>query len=151
MALCPQCQTDNDPDSRYCKRCGQSLAPGELGDEADDTLILRLFEEPLVPEGPRTARLWLLDPSGERVEKACELREDTTIIGRRPDSTLCLPSNTVSRRHAQIRRAGDHYLLSDLGSTNGTLLNQEPVIGEEPLNDRDEIAVGIFKLIFRCR
>jgi pSer/pThr/pTyr-binding forkhead associated (FHA) protein len=36
-----------------------------------------------------------------------------------------------------------------VGSTNGTLLNGEPVIGEELLRDRDEIAVGTYKLIFR--
>jgi len=40
-------------------------------------------------------------------------------------------------------------LLNDLGSTNGTLLNREPVIGEEQLGDRDEIAIGTYKLIFR--
>ena len=60
-----------------------------------------------------------------------------------------LPSSTVSRRHAQIRKAGDRFLISDLGSTNGTLLNSEPVIGEEELKDRDEIGIGIYRLIFR--
>jgi len=55
----------------------------------------------------------------------------------------------VSRRHAQIRREGSQYFLRDLSSTNGTLLNREPVIEEELLHDRDEIGVGIYRLIFR--
>jgi hypothetical protein len=133
----------------------------------DDTLIMRLVAgEPhargeAATHGPfgyaqgrraplRRAHLWLLDPTGQQVERAAEIAGDEPVlIGRRADSTVVLPSNTVSRRHAQIRREGDSFLLSDLGSTNGTLLNGEPVIGAERLDDRDEIAVGIYRLIFR--
>jgi pSer/pThr/pTyr-binding forkhead associated (FHA) protein len=101
-------------------------------------------------EGPQRAHLWLLDPAGQQVERAAEISgEEPVIIGRRADSTVVLPSHTVSRRHAQIWREGEDYYVSDLGSTNGTLLNGEPAIGVERLNDRDEIAVGIYKLIFR--
>lgn len=116
----------------------------------DETLILRLLESPSAQAGgPRAAKIWLLDPSGGEVEQASELREEITIIGRSPECGIMLPSNTVSRRHAQIRREGERFLLRDLGSTNGTLLNSEPVIGEEVLKDRDEIGIGIYRLIFR--
>lgn len=97
----------------------------------------------------RRASLWLLDPSGEHVAKATELTEEITNIGRNPDCTISLPSSTVSRRHAEIRQEGSQFFLKDLNSTNGTLLNREPVIGEELLHDRDEIGVGIYRLIFR--
>jgi len=151
MPVCPKCHTHNDEVSRFCKQCGAPFGPQQLELEDDDTLILRLLQggggEGVV--GSRPARIWLLDPSGQQVERATELGDETAVIGRREDCAIVLPSNTVSRRHAQIRREGGTYHLSDLGSTNGTLLNGEPVIGEEALNDRDEIGVGTFRLIFR--
>jgi len=151
MAKCPDCGTDNPEQSHFCGRCGQELGePGRLED--DDTLIMRLVtaDSGRPREGPQRAHLWLLDPAGQQVERAAEISgEEPVIIGRRADSTVVLPSHTVSRRHAQIWREGEDYYVSDLGSTNGTLLNGEPAIGVERLNDRDEIAVGIYKLIFR--
>jgi len=152
MRSCSRCGTNNDDSSRFCKNCGIALGSQQLELEDDDTLILRLLQQGSVeglPSGRRAARIWLLDPSGQQVERATEVMEDLTIIGRKEDCAIVLPSNTVSRHHAQIRREEGSYLLSDLGSTNGTLLNGEPVIGEEPLTDRDEIGVGTYRLIFR--
>jgi hypothetical protein len=119
------------------------------GEVNDDTLIIRLLDERPEETIARRARIWLLDSSGEHIARASDLADDVTLIGRHPDCAIALPSSTVSRRHAQIRREGSQYFLSDLSSTNGTLLNREPVIGEELLHDRDEIGVGIYRLIFR--
>jgi len=152
MRACPKCRTENEDTNRFCKQCGGALGSQQLELEDDDTLILRLLQGGSAEEGraaERPARIWLLDPTGQQVERASELTAEVLVIGRREDCAIVLPSNTVSRRHAQIRREGRTFYLSDLGSTNGTLLNGEPVIGEEPLNDRDEIGVGTFKLIFR--
>jgi pSer/pThr/pTyr-binding forkhead associated (FHA) protein len=115
----------------------------------DDTLIIRLLDEQPEEAVARRARVWLLDPSGEHIARAVDLEDEIAAIGRNPDCAISLPSSTVSRRHAQIRREGSQYFLSDLSSTNGTLLNREAVIGEELLHDRDEIGVGIYRLIFR--
>lgn len=147
MVECPQCGSEMREAERFCRRCGAVL---EQASE-EDTMIMRLLSEPeaAAPPAEGEAWLWLLDPLGHQVEKAAELSEDVAIIGRRPDCTIVLPGNTVSRHHAQIRHEGNRFYLSDLGSTNGTLLNGEPVIGEEPLSDRDEIAIGTYKLIFR--
>lgn len=146
---CPRCDRDNDEESSFCKHCGCPLGAGEAGAEDDDTLIIRLLDERPGEAVSRRASLWLLDPSGEHIAKASELQSDVAVIGRNPDCEISLPSSTVSRRHAQIREAGGHFFLQDLNSTNGTLLNREPVIGEELLHDRDEIGVGIYRLIFR--
>ena len=150
MPRCPRCDRANDEESRFCKHCGCPMDASE--DSAgvnDDTLIIRLLDERPEEGVARRARVWLLDPSGEHVARACELREDVTVIGRNPDCEISLPSSTVSRRHAQIRKGGSQFLLNDLNSTNGTLLNREAVISEELLHDRDEIGVGIYRLIFR--
>ncbi len=149
MSRCPRCDRVNDEESAFCKHCGCPLAAADAGPDDDDTLIIRLLDERPEEAVSRRASLWLLDPSGEHIAKATELGDGPVTIGRNPDCEVPLPSSTVSRRHAQIRREGSHFFLQDLNSTNGTLLNREPVIGEEMLHDRDEIGVGIYRLIFR--
>ena len=53
---------------------------------------------------------------------------DTTVaIGRSRGCELRLPSGDASRRHAEIVPSGDGFLLRDLGSTNGTCVNDSPV------------------------
>ncbi len=149
MPRCPRCDQLNDEGSRFCKSCGAAIGGATDGGPDDDTLIIRLLDERPEEALDRRARLWVLDPSGERVSEVTDLLGDLTVMGRQPECTVCLPSSTVSRHHAQIRREGRQYYLTDLNSTNGTLLNREPVIGEELLHDRDEIGVGIYRLIFR--
>lgn len=150
MPHCPRCDRECDQESVFCKHCGCPLgSPDATPAEDDDTLIIRLLDERPQESVARRASVWLLDPSGEHVARAMELQGDQAIIGRQSDCEINLPSSTVSRRHAQIRRVGGRFFLKDLNSTNGTLLNREPVIGEELLHDRDEIGVGVYRLIFR--
>src|ERR1051325_4210981 len=74
----------------------------------------------------------------------CEkFQDDTITIGRAADNALCLGDNErrVSSHHAQISRHGDTFLLRDLGSTNGTMINGRRVIISE-LSPDDLIEVG---------
>jgi len=147
---CSRCNRDTDDEGRFCKHCGfPTEAVASDPGSNDDTLILRLFDERAEEAVLRRARIWLIDPDGEHIAQTCDLKDEITIIGRQPDCAISLPSSTVSRHHAQIRQEGNHFFLRDLNSTNGTLLNREPVIGEELLHDRDEIGIGIYRLIFR--
>ncbi|MCX5859143.1 MAG: FHA domain-containing protein, partial [Proteobacteria bacterium] len=68
-------------------------------------------------------------------------------IGRLPESDLCLPEIPVSRKHCQIRREENSYILADLESLNGTTLNGEKINTAE-LRDGDVIQVGNSTLIF---
>ncbi|MDP8954927.1 MAG: FHA domain-containing protein [Actinomycetota bacterium] len=75
---------------------------------------------------------------------------DTLItIGRSPDSSVHLPDSSVSRHHAEIRPAGDGWLLADKGSTNGTRVNGA-TITQRRLADGDTITVGDVKLRFEA-
>jgi hypothetical protein len=72
-----------------------------------------------------------------------------TTVGRSPDCSVHLADSSVSRRHAELRPAGDGWLLVDNGSTNGTRVNGA-TITERRLADGDTITVGDAKLRFEA-
>lgn len=75
------------------------------------------------------------------------LGDERTVIGRLQSCDVCLGDANASRQHAAIEREGSGWVLIDLGSTNGTLLNGEPV-DRERLRDGDIITVGISKIAY---
>jgi pSer/pThr/pTyr-binding forkhead associated (FHA) protein len=77
------------------------------------------------------------------------LQSDRLSIGREPRNDLCLDDRAASRRHAEVRREGADYVLADLGSTNGTMVNGCPV-GEQRLRDGDVIRIGEAEIAFRA-
>ena len=77
------------------------------------------------------------------------LAEGEHILGRYAESSILLDSTTVSLRHARILIEESHATIEDLGSKNGTLLNDKPVDTPQPLTDGDRIRVGTVGLTFR--
>lgn len=63
-------------------------------------------------------------------------------IGRSADADVRIEDRYASGIHCRIHSEGNRYLVEDLDSTNGTLLNREPLNGEDPLSDLDEIVIG---------
>ena len=88
----------------------------------------------MVKRGPNAGTRFLLD-------------RDVTTAGRHPESDIFLDDVTVSRRHAEFRREGDVYSVSDVGSLNGTYVNREPT-DSTTLNNGDEVQIGKFRLVF---
>jgi Protein of unknown function (DUF3662)/FHA domain len=93
-----------------------------------------------------TATLSLDDGSG----RTYDLTQGTHVIGRGQDSAFRLPDTGVSRRHLEISWDGHTATLSDLGSTNGTTVNGNPVQTWQ-LGDGDVIRVGHSSLVFRTQ
>jgi len=69
------------------------------------------------------------------------LTKERTTIGRRPDNDVPLPSAAVSAEHAAVVTVLDDSFLEDLGSTNGTFVNDRPVT-KHFLRDHDRLDVG---------
>ena len=71
--------------------------------------------------------------------------KDTTRLGREPGMDVVIASTAanVSRRHAEIRRQDNVYILVDLGSFNGTFLNGRRIAGGEILHDGDVIQLDL--------
>ena len=65
-------------------------------------------------------------------------------IGRDPDSTIIINHNSISRRHAEIIYRHGDYLIRDLGSKNGTFINEAPLAPGHVhvLKPRDRIRIG---------
>ena len=69
-----------------------------------------------------------------------------TSIGRGRGNQVRLADKLVSAHHARLRQRDDRWFIEDLRSTNGTLLNQRPVDGEQPIDYGDVIALGDVRL-----
>jgi hypothetical protein len=90
-----------------------------------------------------------------RVGKAPGLRSGSAydlsngaLLGRGSDADIVLSDSFSSTRHARLVPTGDVVVLEDLGSTNGTYLNGEPVSGPQPLHDGDAIRIGDSEFTF---
>ncbi len=93
------------------------------------------------PSGLPTASVVLAD--GSRVV----LGPEPLTIGRLPESAVMVTDPNASRRHAEIRRAGNDVVVVDLNSTNGTRVNGA-TIRERKLADGDQIVIGTTVLRF---
>ena len=123
-----------DPKSSGMARMETFRDPGLLVDPA-----------PATAPPPRTtpARLELID-SRTGQSRQIELNKEVTRIGRDPEGEVVIDADAavVSRRHAEIRKSGDQFAITDLKSFNGTLVNNQRISESAPLFDRDEIQLG---------
>ena len=105
-------------------------------------------EEPAPFSTFENARFLLRDTqSGE----AFEISADGASIGRRDGNDIVIANPYVSSQHAIIAVVGDEYRLSDIGSTNGTLINGKRLAPNTPhvLSAGDEIGLGPVTLVFQ--
>ena len=90
------------------------------------------------------ARLILLQ-EGEAT--TFELTEEETVIGRHPECTIQINSNMVSRKHAQVTNENGRYVIEDLGSANGSHLNNTR-IQKSQLAHADVVQCGSLMIRF---
>ncbi len=151
--FCNQCGHRNPADSAFCSSCGSLLDR-----PADHTVTLAKVDPLQDAPGPAdNARVDLdaLAPevaslvvrSGPQAGAAFALTEALTRLGRHPESEIILDDITVSRRHAEVERMADGYVVRDVGSLNGTYVNQHRV-ETASLHQGDELQVGKFRLVF---
>jgi hypothetical protein len=136
VKACPRCKHENEQAARFCVRCGYAfvgLRPA----------VLR------VTEPVRAA--WEMPVSRSPLLFGRARPEE----GYRPDFDMSFydPEGYVSRRHGQILTARNGYFIIDMGSSNGTLVNDRPLPAHKPrlLRNGDKITVGevVFQFLLR--
>ncbi len=91
---------------------------------------------------------FLTGPTGREHPLSRDSLGATPIIGRAVESDIVITSRRVSREHARLWREGWRVILEDLGSTNGTFLNDERVLNPVELRDEDRIRIGDVTFVF---
>lgn len=93
------------------------------------------------PERPAAGSACVVVIHGEGLGKRMDIGRRAALVGRSADADLHIPHGSVSRRHCELWFDGQRYRLRDLGATNQTQLNDEPV-NQAVLEDGDQITVG---------
>jgi adenylate cyclase len=155
MTACPVCYRDLVPVGGRCPACGADRS-GELVQGAPF-----VDDEPTGPgcgagrpgspaapsttasaDGPRL----ILKGAGGPAEFPLG---DANVLGRSTQATVRLGDREVSRKHSQIDREGQDFVLRDLGSSNGTFLNGKRIFAPTRLKDGDEVLIGTSRMEFR--
>jgi hypothetical protein len=157
MKVCPYCAHPNREGLLYCDDCGQSLTTGSPA-----TLPTRQLEQ---PAGNIAAKAtWGTARFGQDASIIIHIRDASEpivlqpakqlVLGRSDNNSTQIPDldltpygaleKGVSRIHATIHRSEDTLTLVDMGSVNGTHLNGQRLIPDQPrvLRDGDEIRLG---------
>lgn len=148
---CPSCGAENPAGEAYCVDCGANLSGGAAPSAPPPVVSA---PPPVSAPAAACARLELAS-GGKRFD----LDKEITTMGRKspveqiePDIDLTDddPESYVSRRHAQIRRDESTYLFEDVGSSNGSFINNTKVNAgvEHPLKSGDRVRLGKTEFIF---
>jgi hypothetical protein len=120
-------------------------APDPRGDRADDHPVdatgMYAAVDPLIDATDSEPRLLVERGPGQRAGAAYGISARGVTLGR-GEVEIHLDDPFASSRHAHISRQGHVVVLEDLGSTNGTYLNDELLTGPQPLHDGDRIRIG---------
>ncbi|MDI6788158.1 MAG: FHA domain-containing protein, partial [Planctomycetota bacterium] len=87
-----------------------------------------------------------------KVIKEVVINKPALLLGRGTvGNDLEIPDNLASRRHCEIKKQGTDYIITDMGSSNGTIVNKQTIKPDQlvVLKDNDEIQIGMTTLIFR--
>jgi len=150
MNICPYCEGEMDHGLELCENCAGKVAEGSAESGIEEALEEAMEEK---TDGP-AASLELED--GQRFD----IDREEILLGRSDPIDQILPDvdfsfhggfeQGVSRRHAVITWEESGYVLEDLGSTNGTVVNREKVNPGSRVNlvEGDVIHFGKMKAVF---
>jgi len=84
---------------------------------------------------------------GDQAGRSFTLK-DKSVLGRHPECDIVLEASAVSRKHAQITKTEDGWIVEDLGSRNGTVVNGETITGATSVGPNDRIKICEVLMVF---
>ena len=123
-------------------RRGQAVEPA-----VEDATGMHRATEGLNPGSDGAPKLRVATAAGLRAGSAYDL-SDGALLGRGESADIRLEDTFASSQHARLVPQGDVMVIEDLGSTNGTYLNGEPLRGPQPLHVGDSIRIGDSEFTF---
>lgn len=127
---CTKCGMEVVVPSRFCGYCGSDLRT-QSGAQGN----------PSRTYGEASTQAYLQMVVGSEIDRRFPL-QGVMYVGREVDNDIQVNDPRISRRHARLRTDGNRVTVADLGSTNGTLVNDVPISGEYVLHDGDLIRMG---------
>lgn len=151
----PVCNAENDDKEEFCINCGLKKGSGKPAESKEQTVAPDATSVPPPPEGAVApteapeAQLQLVKSSMAIASEFSVTKGKT--LGRTMENDIVLPDSYVSRKHAKISYENGAYMIEDLGSTNGTLLNNTDIkgMGKQPLKNGDQIQFGTTLFTFK--
>jgi len=92
------------------------------------------------------AKLTIKYVGADGAEQSYEVTNERTVIGRHSEADISIGDGRLSREHLAIEREGDEFFATDLGSSNGSELNDEPIFERTRISDGDKLSLGGLKI-----
>lgn len=135
--LCPECRTPGKGEGKRCGMCGSKLVPAqELAGTKNSAP-----QQPQQPRKPAPATKLVC-----RQENITLVLQNGAVLGRLegPYQAMLSRLEYVSARHAQLWAEGDKWIISDLGSRNGTAVNGQWCYNPLPFSIGDTVRLANF-------
>lgn len=134
---------------KFCSECGARLVHGQSTVSFSPSFMEEEAASAMSPpsEDARAALVELDQVEGTAGRRMHDIEGEAIIVGRSPRSDIFLDDVTVSRRHAEIRRENQRFIIQDAGSLNGTYVNRVRVDAVD-LRNGDEIQIGKYRFKF---
>jgi len=111
-------------------------------DMSDDKTIIADGDALGLPKPQKKIQACLIQYSGKELGKRFQLDSDSMTIGRSGDVNILINEQSVSRQHARCHTNGQKTEIEDMGSSNGTYINDQRIAHKTALSDGDIIRVG---------
>ena len=148
--VCPYCQRTGYPSAALAASLKERLEPHTPKHSSAPAAGRRSV---MVADARKPSPIvgWFVALTGEQKGEDFRIREGQNTIGSAPDADIVLRDSAISGKHASLRYKDDKFTITDLDSSNGTVLNDraDPIAREE-LRDNDIVRIGEVSLKFKC-
>jgi DNA-binding NtrC family response regulator/pSer/pThr/pTyr-binding forkhead associated (FHA) protein len=120
-----------------------------VGNRSPDSALHETVPAAPPPAPPSAPRAYLLVVEGDHATTIAAPATGELVIGRGDEADVRLADPSVSRRHARVTFVDGDATVADLGSQNGTRVNEELVVGARPLLSGDVVTIGEASIVVR--